>query len=139
MRMGAGAVYCRPSTAWVNMPLDEREQRILEEIERRFYEDDPKLAETVRTASVANVFRRSLQKAAVGFILGLALMLLFFTRNTYVALAGFGLMVVSGWLAASSLRRRVGTDRLLGDVPSASSRHLFDRIRGKWRRPNDPR
>ena len=121
------------------MPLDEREQRILEEIERRFYEDDPKLAETVRTASVANVFRRSLQKAVVGFVLGLAFMLLFFTRNTYVALVGFGLMVASGWVAASAFRRRVGSDRLRGDASSMSSRRLLDRIRGKWRRPNDPR
>ena len=33
------------------MPLDDREQRILEEIERQFYQDDPRLAESVRGAS----------------------------------------------------------------------------------------
>ena len=31
------------------MPLDEREQRILSEIERRFYEEDPDLVDTVRS------------------------------------------------------------------------------------------
>ena len=48
------------------MPLDDREQRILEEIERQFYEDDPKLAETVRTASLASASGRHLKWAVLG-------------------------------------------------------------------------
>ena len=77
------------------MPLDDREQRILEEIERQFYEDDPKLAETVRTATLASLSGKHLKWALVGLVVGAALMFGFFTRYTAIALLGFGVMVVS--------------------------------------------
>ena len=90
------------------MPLDDREQRILEEIERQFYEDDPKLAETVRTASLASASGRHLKWAVLGLLGGAALMLVFFTSQTLVALAGFVLMVLSvAWIIAI-VRRRSG-------------------------------
>jgi hypothetical protein len=90
------------------MPLDDREQRILEEIERQFYEDDPKLAETVRTATVASASGRHLKWAGLGLLGGVTLMLVFFTSQTLVALAGFVLMVLSvAWIVAI-MRRRSG-------------------------------
>jgi hypothetical protein len=90
------------------MPLDDREQRILEEIERQFYEDDPKLAETVRTANLASASGRHLKWAALGLLGGVALMLVFFTSQTLVALAGFVLMVLSvAWIIAI-VRHRSG-------------------------------
>jgi Flp pilus assembly protein TadB len=88
------------------MPLDDREQRILEEIERQFYEDDPRLAETVRTAGLAAGSRRRLKWALLGLVCGVALMLVFFTTQTLVALAGFVLMVLSvAWIIAIARRR----------------------------------
>jgi len=102
------------------MPLDDREQRILEEIERQFYEDDPQLAETVRTAGLASGSGRQLKWALLGLIGGAALMLVFFTRLTLVALAGFVLMVLSvAWIVAIA-RRRAGV---------ASERAWKDRLR----------
>jgi cation transporter-like permease len=90
------------------MPLDDREQRILEEIERQFYEDDPQLAETVRTAGLAAASSGQLKWALLGLVSGAVLMLVFFTILTLVALAGFGLMVLSvAWLVAIA-RRRAG-------------------------------
>ncbi|HSG78675.1 MAG TPA: DUF3040 domain-containing protein, partial [Acidimicrobiia bacterium] len=47
------------------MPLDDREQRILEEIERQFYQEDPKLAETVRNTTLASVSTRNLKWAVL--------------------------------------------------------------------------
>jgi len=90
------------------MPLDDREQRILEEIERQFYEDDPKLAETVRTASMASASGRHLKWAVLGLLGGAALMLVFFTTITLVALAGFVLMVLSVAWIVTIMRRRSG-------------------------------
>jgi len=95
------------------MPLDDREQRILEEIERQFYEDDPRLAETVRSAGLAATSGHRLKWAVLGFLGGTALMLVFFTTNTLVALAGFVAMVLSvAWMVAIVRRRvEVGSPR----------------------------
>jgi hypothetical protein len=90
------------------MPLDDREQRILEEIERQFYEEDPKLADTVRKTSLAAVSARNLKWAILSFVGGTALMLGFFTRSTIVALVGFVVMVVSVVWIATIVRRRTG-------------------------------
>lgn len=102
------------------MPLNDREQRILEEIERQFYEDDPQLAETVRTAGLATASGRQLKWALVGLVSGTAVMFVFFTRITLVALAGFVLMVMSvAWIVAMA-RRRIGV---------ASEREWRNRLR----------
>jgi Flp pilus assembly protein TadB len=90
------------------MPLDDREQRILEEIERQFYEDDPELAETVRTATLASASGRHLKWGVLGLVAGAALMLVFFTSQTLVALAGFVLMVLSVAWVVAIMRRRSG-------------------------------
>ena len=108
------------------MPLDDREQRILDEIERQFYEEDPKLAKTVRSANLATVSSRNLKWALLGLALGAALMLVFFTSYTLVALAGFVVMVLCvAWMVAI-LRRRAG-------VGMRSSGDVMSRLRGRWR------
>lgn len=87
------------------MGLDDREQRILAEIERQFYEEDPGLADAVRTVS-----RRSrpweTKVAAVGVVLGVILVALTFRVNTILALVGFLVTVGSVTWLVSELRRR---------------------------------
>lgn len=108
------------------MPLDDREQKILEEIERQFYEEDPKLAETVRTASLASISTRNLKWAILALLAGIGLMLGFFTRSTLVALGGFVVMVLAvAWIVAI-VRRRAGM--------SLGSGNMFERFRKRWRR-----
>lgn len=112
------------------MPLNDKEQKILDEIERQFLQDDPKLAKAVRTASAGDAFRRSAQFSAAGFILGLALMLIFFTSNTFVAMIGFVMMVASASIFVVGVRRRTmgpGAGGLGVDA-------WADRLRSKWRR-----
>jgi hypothetical protein len=108
------------------MPLDDREQRILEEIERQFYADDPKLAETVRDARLASASGRRVRWAVVGLIAGLGLMVGFFTRITLVALLGFGIMVMSAATLASIAKQRAS----VGVAPPGS---LVLRMRRRWR------
>lgn len=109
------------------MPLDDREQRILEEIERQFYEEDPKLAESVRDARIATASSRHLRWAVVLFGAGVVLMLAFFTRQTLVALSGFAGMVVSvAWIVAI-LRHRAGVSAVSPDA-------IAGRLRRRWRR-----
>ncbi len=107
------------------MPLDDREQRILEEIERQFYEEDPKLAETVRTASVASASTRHLKWAVLLLVAGLALMFAFFTRQTLVALAGFTAMVFAAAWIVAIVRRRLG----MGAGPPGAR---ASRLRSRW-------
>lgn len=108
------------------MPLDDREQRILEEIERQFYEDDPKLAETVRSATLASLSGKHLKWALLGLVVGAGLMFGFFTRNTLIALIGFGLMVVSLMGIVAIARRRVG-------VAVKSEESFLGGLRRQWR------
>lgn len=110
------------------MPLDEREQRILDEIERQFYEQDPKLAQTVAKTTLAAHSKRWQRLAIVGFVAGLVVMLLSFTSQSIVALGGFVVMVASaGWIAMNIRRTRSGEG-------SSGLESFFDRARQRWRR-----
>lgn len=108
------------------MPLDDREQKILEEIERQFYEEDPKLAETVRSATLASLSGKHLKWAVLGLIVGAALMFGFFTSQTLVALLGFALMVVSLVGVVAIARRRAR-------IAAGSERGLIGGLRRRWR------
>lgn len=111
------------------MPLNEREQRILEEIERQFYQEDPKLAETVAKTTLESMSRKWQRLAIFGFVVGLVVMFGFFTQNTLIALTGFIVMVVSaGWLAM-----RVRRFRAEG-VGSAGIATWVEGVRQRWRR-----
>jgi len=90
------------------MPLDEREQRILQEIEQRFYEEDPDLAHTVRSIQKSASSQRSFYLAIAGLVVGIGLTLATFAFNQWLALAGFVVMVVSGTTLVQVLRRRAG-------------------------------
>jgi hypothetical protein len=84
--------------------LSDREQRILAEIERQFYEEDPALAHAVRNISRST--RLGVRLPIVGLVAGLAIIVWTFTLYTLVALAGFILMVVSAALLVSAMRAR---------------------------------
>ena len=92
------------------MGLDGREQRILAEIERQFYEEDPTLADAVRTIS-----RRSrpweARVAGVGVGVGLGVVAFTFLINTFLALVGFLITVGSvTWLVSGLRGRRRSVD-----------------------------
>ncbi|HUG74893.1 MAG TPA: DUF3040 domain-containing protein [Acidimicrobiia bacterium] len=108
------------------MPLDDKEQRILEEIERQFYAEDPELAETVRSARLASRSSGRVRLAGFGLVAGLALMIGFFTRSTWVALVGFGIMVASAAALSSAVKHRAS-------VAAASPDSMAGRMRRRWR------
>ena len=110
------------------MPLDDREQRILDELERQLYEDDPKLADTVARTTLATQQRRWQRLAIVGFVAGLGVMLFWFTRQSIVALGGFIVMVVSAGSIAMNIRRSRSGES------SAGLENFLDRARQRWRR-----
>lgn len=92
------------------MPLSEHEQRILEEIERRLAEEDPRLASAVSRATVTSHALRRIRWGVTGFVLGFIL-LMFFFYSIWIAAAGFVLMLGCGLLVYSYLKR-MGRDQL---------------------------
>jgi threonine/homoserine/homoserine lactone efflux protein len=58
------------------MPLSEHEQRLLDQIERALYAEDPKFASTVRGARIRKPSRRRRLQGIALFVLGVALLLL---------------------------------------------------------------
>lgn len=102
------------------MPLDDREQKILAEIERQFYEEDPELARAVE-----NIDRTSTVKvrlAVLGAILGLAVILFFFAQDDGIVLAliGFAVFVASITVLVPVIRERLVT----GDAGENDSDHV---------------
>ncbi|MBT8214834.1 MAG: DUF3040 domain-containing protein [Acidimicrobiia bacterium] len=107
------------------MGLNEREQRILDEIERQFYEDDPHLAESVAKAALVRP-RRHRNLAIAGIAVGLLVMLFFLTqKNPFAALGGFLLMVAgAAWLATS----------MRASSASGAASGLVERLQQRWSR-----
>ena len=90
------------------MPLDDNEQKILAEIERQFYEEDPELARAVR--NIHKPSRVGVRLSIVGMVAGLAVIIAFFATNTAIALAGFALLVGCTTTLATSLKARWWSD-----------------------------
>jgi hypothetical protein len=111
------------------MALDDREQRILEEIERNLYAEDPKLAQTVAKTDLTARLKRRQRLATVGFFVGLAIMLGTFTRFSVLAGLGFILMVASAATIATAMRAS-RTDR---PVSFSGSGWVGD-VSTRWRR-----
>lgn len=103
------------------MPLDDHEQQILAEIERRFYEEDPDLAHKVR--NIDRPSRHGIRLPIAGIVVAALVILASFTSQTLIALAGFALLVVSATALVQALRAR------LGDGRGSDSSDLVDRIR----------
>jgi membrane protein implicated in regulation of membrane protease activity len=92
------------------MPLTPHEERILEEIEKRLAEEDPRLVESVSKASVASHALRRIRWGLIGFVIGFVMLLLFVT-SVWFAVGGFVLMLASGLVVYQYLKR-MGRDQL---------------------------
>ena len=89
------------------MPLSEHEQRLLEQMERALYAEDPKFASALRGADPRTHRRRRILQASIGFVIGLALLLTgvivpFWAVGVlgFLVMLGSAFLVVSGWRSA---------------------------------------
>ena len=116
------------------MPLSEDEQRILHEIERSFYENDPAFAREVSAASASRNAGRNTRLAVVGFGAGLAVLLLSFASMFWLGAIGFLVMLGSAFAFVTNVRRgESGTGRL-----SAVASNVRTKTVGRMLN-NDPR
>ncbi|WP_436500943.1 DUF3040 domain-containing protein [Actinokineospora sp. HUAS TT18] len=93
------------------MPLSEHEQRLLDQIERALYAEDPKFASTVRGARLRKPSRRRRLQGIALFVLGVAL-LVFGVMLPFkpagipvVSLLGFLVMFVGALMTLTALRQ----------------------------------
>jgi hypothetical protein len=103
------------------VPLSEHEQRLLDQIERALYAEDPKFASTVRSTDLRAVMRRRIRYAVLLFLVGFGLML-FFVKNPAFGIAGFAVMVGAFALALSAWKRMGGTPATLRAVEGRAER-----------------
>lgn len=87
------------------MPLSEDEQRILREIERTFYENDPEFAGKVRSETLYRHAGRNCKWAALGVVGGLLLMLFTFASSPIVGFVGFLVMLGCAFVFWTNLRK----------------------------------
>lgn len=85
------------------MPLDDNEQRILAEIERQFYEEDPDLARAVE--KIERPSRFGVRLSLIGVVVGLAVIIAY-VNNIWIAVVGFAILVVSATALVNALRLR---------------------------------
>jgi lysophospholipid acyltransferase (LPLAT)-like uncharacterized protein len=92
------------------MPLSEHEQRILEEIEQRLAEEDPRLVHSVSKSTVTSHAWRRIRWGIAAFFLGFVL-LLFFAWSIVFAIVGFAVMLSAGLLIYGYLKK-MGREQL---------------------------
>lgn len=87
------------------MPLSEEEQRVLREIERSFYENDPEFAREVGSRTIWTDAGRNVKWGVAGFIAGLVFLMASFTIHPALGFAGFLVMLGCAFVIERNLRR----------------------------------
>ncbi|MGQ0775014.1 MAG: DUF3040 domain-containing protein [Pseudonocardiales bacterium] len=80
------------------MPLSEHEQRLLDQIERALYAEDPKFASNVRGARMRSPSRRRRLQGIAVFVLGLVLLVVGVMPLVPLRPAGIPVISVIGFL-----------------------------------------
>ncbi|MEV5005341.1 DUF3040 domain-containing protein [Streptomyces sp. NPDC093064] len=126
------------------MPLSEHEQRMLEQMERALYAEDPKFASALEGSGLRTYTRRRVYQAVVGFLVGIALLMagMIVQQLIWVSVVGFlvmlgcAVLVVTGWRKAP----KPGEQAAAGPQarrPARQKRSMMDRIEERWQRRRD--
>ena len=130
------------------MPLSEHEQRLLEQIERELYADDPKLVSTVRSINPRTYALRRLWRSTALFIVGLGVLVAAVVINSgpasiVLGLLGFVVMLLAALRGSGDLRRLGGRpdmqSRSRRSGGPKSRRKISDRAQERWQRRWDDR
>ncbi len=127
------------------MPLSENEQRMLEQMERALYEEDPKFATQLKGSDARAFYRKRLAVAVAGFALGIAALLGGAVANIpAVAVIGFLLMLAGAWFGVSSWRRipapgEIGSFSAPGGQKASGKKGpgFMGRVEDRWNKRRD--
>ncbi|WP_019877674.1 DUF3040 domain-containing protein [Sporichthya polymorpha] len=128
------------------MPLSDHEQRLLEQMERALYAEDPKFVSSLRGTDLRSHYRRRALASAVGFLLGVVLLMTGVVSTIWiVGILGFVLMLASALFAVTSWRKVSGSaEPVRSNVtplkgrskgrPKGPKRGMTERFEDRWRR-----
>ncbi|CAL9412747.1 DUF3040 domain-containing protein [Streptomyces cellulosae] len=129
------------------MPLSEHEQRMLEQMERALYAEDPKFATALEGSGLRTYTRRRVYQAVAGFLVGIALLMAgMVAQQVWLSVVGFLVMLgcavlaVTGWRKAPKPGEQAAG--AAGAAPRAgrqgrARRSMMDRIEERWQRRRD--
>jgi len=127
------------------VPLSEHEQRMLEQMERALYAEDPKFATALEGSGLRTYTRRRVYQAVVGFLVGIALLMagmvavqIWLSVVGFLVMLGCAVLAVTGWRKAP----KPGEQPTVPGSPAArrqgrQHRSMMDRIEQRWQRRRD--
>lgn len=132
------------------MPLSDHEQRLLEQMERALYAEDPKFADSLRKTRRPVVDRKRTVLGIVGALAGLAILLAgVATSVPLIGVVGFLAMVAGAFVTYNGFTaKKAETESEAGsDVsPQSAARPaaagdsgFMDRLEERWRKRRDER
>jgi len=126
------------------VPLSEHEQRMLEQMERALYAEDPKFATALEGSGLRTYTRRRVYQAVAGFLVGIALLMAgMVAQQVWLSVVGFLVMLGCAVLAVTGWRKapKPGEQPTGGGAPGRhqprSRRSVMDRIEQRWQRRRD--
>ncbi len=122
------------------MPLSEDEERILKDIEREFYENDPAFAREVGETTLYRHAWRNIKLSLVGFVIGLGALVFALSVNYLFAFGGFLIMLACalviernarkmGRAGIESVTKRMRAGNGLREVLGSSSEKMRERFK----------
>ena len=102
----------------VQVPLSEDEERILQEIAQRFYEDDPTFAREVSETTLYRHTVRRMKWSIVGLVVGAVFLVATLSVSYLISFAGFLVMLVCALVFERNLRKlgKAGLNQLTRTV-----------------------
>jgi hypothetical protein len=125
------------------VPLSEDEERILQEIAQRFYEDDPTFAREVSETTLYRHTVRRMKWSVVGLLVGAVFLVASLSTSYLLSFAGFLAMLASALVFERNLRKlgRAGLDQLTRTVRANGVREALGgagrRMRERLKRDDD--
>jgi hypothetical protein len=122
------------------VPLSEDEERILQEIAQRFYEDDPTFAREVSETTLYRHTVRRMKWSVVGLVAGAVFLVASLSTSYLLSFAGFLVMLVCALVFERNLRKlgRAGLDQLTRTVRANGVREALGgagrRVRERFNR-----
>lgn len=123
------------------MPLSEHEQRLLEQMERALYAEDPQFATQLRAAGTGRAARGRAALGLLGVLVGLGLVIAgVATQLVVIGVVGFAVMLVGAVVTYGAVRGIAAPEAAAEQAPAApkaSSDGFMNRMEDRWRRRFD--
>lgn len=115
------------------MPLSDREQQILQEIENQLYEQDPDFARGVSSTTLQGHLLRNIRRGILAFMAGFVVLVVFFFRPALpIGITAFLLMLAAAIYTYDNLRK-ISTEQLRALRAQAPLSNLVTKIRTRLR------